>query len=45
MDQKVNEAYEKEVEKLKQAVEELMDGTWSTVGTNEAPGVSPEQAK
>jgi hypothetical protein len=31
LDQKVNEAYEKEVEKLKQAVEELMDGTWSTV--------------
>ena len=29
LDQKVNEAYEKEVEKLKQAVEEL---TWSTVG-------------
>ena len=42
-DKKVNEAYEKEVEKLKQAVEELIDGTWSTIGTTEAvaPGVSP----
>ena len=42
-DKKVSEAYDKEVEKLKQAVEELLDGTWSTIATLEAvaPGVSP----
>ena len=42
-DKKVSEAYDKEVEKLKQAVEELIDGTWSTIVALEAvaPGASP----
>ena len=46
LDQKLVDAYEKEHKMMQQSLEDLTSSFgWSTVGTDEAPDVSPEQVK